>query len=96
MAQENLGVEESGRKWEVIFSKRWEKFDNVYLRDMSKDVLVEGHVVNDKIVDQLKITINMDTVYIYKIFDLQELKKKLFFVKTYKQFIKLLAALIGE
>ncbi len=78
----------------VIFSKRWERYDNVHLKDKTKDVRVEAYAFGNA-VRIVEININGDVIYVEKIFSLAELQNMFAKVKTFRQFKRALANLIA-
>jgi hypothetical protein len=86
-------IEKNTENMKVIFSKRWEKYDNAHLKDKTKDVIVEAKIFDDTIT-ALKIDVNGSITYIYAIFSLAYIRNKFKNVKTLAQFKKVISDLI--
>ena len=86
-------VDEPNKTSIIIFSKRWEKYDNAHLKDETKDVIVEAYV-NENIITMLRINVNGSITYIYSIFSLAYIRNKFKNVKTLAQFKKVISDLI--
>ncbi len=86
-------VNESDKMPEVVFSKRWEIYDNAHLKDKSKDILIEAYRFGNAIT-MLRINVNGNITYVHRLFSVADIQERFKHVKTLKQLKQVLSDII--